>query len=191
MVTYDCMSDTELVDLIAADDHDAFAEIYERYFGLLYVHALKKLRDKDEARDLVQDLFAHLWTRRGSFDQHTNISNYLYASVRNRVINLVAHKQVVDKYLLSLAVEDMKVEAITDHRIRERQLAGMIESEIGALPPKMREVFELSRKLNYTHREIAIQLNLSEQSVRSHVKGALRILRTKFGTFINLLLFFK
>jgi RNA polymerase sigma-70 factor (ECF subfamily) len=67
----------------------------------------------------------------------------------------------------------------------------MIESEISALPPKMREVFELSRKLNYTHREIAIQLNLSEQSVRSHVKGALRILRTKFSTFINVLFFFK
>ncbi len=191
MVTYECMSDTELAGLISADDHGAFAEIYERYFRLLYVHALKKLRDKDEARDLVQDLFAHLWTRRASFDEQINISNYLYASVRNRVINLVAHKQVADKYLLSLAVDDMKIEAITDHRIRERQLAEMIESEIGALPPKMREVFELSRKLNFTHREIAIQLNLSEQSVRSHVKGALRILRTKFGTFINLLLFFK
>jgi RNA polymerase sigma-70 factor (ECF subfamily) len=191
MVTYDCMSDFDLADLIAADDHDAFAEIYERYFGLLYIHALKKLRDKDEARDLVQDLFAHLWMRRGSFDQHTNISNYLYASVRNRVLNLIAHKHVADRYLLSLAVDDMKAEAITDHRIRERQLAGMIESEISALPPKMREVFELSRKLNYTHREIAIQLNLSEQSVRSHVKGALRILRTKFSTFINVLFFFK
>jgi len=191
MMTYDCISDVELAGLIAGDDHEAFAELYERYFNILYIHAMKKLRDKDEARDLVQDLFVHLWSRRGSLGQHKNIANYLYASVRNRVLNLVAHKQVADKYLLSLIVDDMRIEAITDHRVRETQLAGMIESEISALPPKMREVFELSRKLNYTHKEIAMQLNLSEQSVRSHVKGALRILRTKFSTFIHLLLFFK
>ncbi|UOE47232.1 RNA polymerase sigma-70 factor [Mucilaginibacter sp. SMC90] len=177
--------------LIAADDHGAFAELYERYFSVLYLHVLKKLRDKDEARDLMQELFAHIWARRVNMTRYSNIPGFLYASVRNRVFNIIDHKHVADKYLFSLAVHGTMEEAITDYRIRERQLAGMIESEINALPPKMREVFELSRKLNYTHREIAIKLNLSEQSVRSHVKGALRILRTKFGIFINLLFFFK
>lgn len=191
MMTYDCLSDAELAGLIAADDHEAFAELYERYFSVLYLHALKKLRDKDEARDLMQELFGHIWAQRANMTRYSNIPGYLYASVRNRVLNLIAHKQVADKYLFSLAVSGTIEEAITDYRIRERQLATMIESEISALPPKMREVFELSRKLNYTHKEIAIKLNLTEQSVRSHVKGALRILRTKFGFFINLLFFFK
>jgi len=191
MITYDCLSDTALVDLISTDDHEAFAELYERYFSVLYLHAAKKLRDKDEARDLIQELFANIWAQRQNMTRYSNIPAYLYAAVRNRIINHIAHKQVSDKYLFSLAVSGINDEAVTDHRIRERQLAVMIESEISALPPKMREVFELSRKLNYTHKEIAVKLNLTEQSVRSHVKGALRILRTKFGFFAHLLFFLK
>ncbi|MBL4677981.1 MAG: hypothetical protein JKY70_17515 [Mucilaginibacter sp.] len=49
----DSMSDRELVASISADDGSAFAELYKRYFGLLYLHALKKLRDKDEPKDSV------------------------------------------------------------------------------------------------------------------------------------------
>jgi len=52
------------------------------------------------------------------------------------------------------------------------------------LPPKMRTVFELSRKEGLSHKEIAEQLNITEQSVRSHIKGALKILRPRLGFII-------
>ncbi|MDO7743049.1 MAG: sigma-70 region 4 domain-containing protein, partial [Pedobacter sp.] len=78
-----------------------------------------------------------------------------------------------------------------DHRIRERDLATIIEKEISCLPAKMREVFELSRKSHLSHKEIAILLDLSELTVRTQVKKALRILRLKLGLLIYLLILFK
>lgn len=184
MAEYDCMNDLELVNLIKSGNKHAFAKIYERYFGVLYLHAYHRLRDKDEAKDLVQELFSYLWSHRESLAPASNFSNYLYTSVRNRVLNILAHKYVEDKFLLSLQHADNKVEAVTDHLARERQLAMIIEKEIQSLPPKMRQVFELSRKANLSYKEIAARLELSEQSVRSHVKGALRLLRTRLGMWV-------
>ena len=145
MAEYDCMNDLELVNLIRSGNKDAFAEIYERYFGVLYLHAYRQLRDKDEAKDLLQELFSYLWSHRENLTPAANFSAYLYASVRNRVLNILAHKYVEDKFLLSLGHAGSKMEAVTDHLARERQLAMIIEKEIQLLPPKMRQVFDLSR----------------------------------------------
>jgi len=186
MAEYDSMNDFELVNLIRSGNKHAFAKIYERYFDVLYLHAYQRLRDKDEAKDLVQELFSHLWSSRESLPPVSNFSGYVYTSVRNRILNILAHKYVEDKFLSSLQHAENKVEAITDHLARERQLAMIIEKEIQSLPPKMRHVFELSRKANLSYKEIAARLELSEQSVRSHVKGALRLLRTRLGLWICL-----
>jgi len=184
MAEYDCMNDLELVDLIRSGNQHAFAKIYDRYFGVLYLHAYHRLRDKDEAKDLVQELFSHLWSQRENLTPASNFSSYLYTSVRNRVLNIIAHRSVEGKFLSSLPAVDIAAVAETDHLARERQLAMIIEKEIQSLPPKMRQVFELSRKANLSYKEIAARLALSEQSVRSHVKGALRLLRTRLGLWL-------
>lgn len=190
MIAYHSLSDLELVDLIRSGNQNAFAEIYERYFGLLYLHAYNRLRDKDEAKDLIQELFSSLWMRRDNLAPKSNFSNYLYSWVRNSVLNSIAHKQVEEKYLASLPDWVNESESFTEHRIRERQLAAIIEKEVQALPPRMREVFELSRKAYMNYKEIADKLNLSEQSVRSHVKNALKILRVKLGILIYVFFIF-
>lgn len=180
MVTYRCMSDLELTALLLSDDERAFAEIYERYFNVLFMHVLRRLRDRDDSKDIIQELFVQLWNNRSKINITSNLSGYLYMSARNRVLNCLAKKKRESDYLASTLCMEPIVNDATDYKIRERQLTEMIASEVHAMPPKMREVFELSRKYNYTHKEIATELNLTEQSVRSHVKGALRLLRAKF-----------
>jgi RNA polymerase sigma-70 factor (family 1) len=187
---YISKSDMELVDLLKAGNQHAFAEIYDRYFGVLYLHAFNRLGDKDEAKDLVQELFTYLWSKRSTLEPKTNFSNYLYTWVRNKVLNEIAHRSVEEKYRCFMATTITAGEALTDYRVRERQLAAIIEREVSALPPKMREVFELSRKHNLTYKEIGEKLDLTEQSVRSHVKNALKILRTRLGLMLFLYFLF-
>lgn len=184
------LSDSELLDSLSVGDEKAFTEIYNRYFGLLYVHAYKILGNEDEAKDLVQDLFSSMWTRRQSIDLTGSLSSYLYSSIRNKVFDILQHRKVESKYIDSLKVFDSKGYVITDHRIREKELNAQIEKEIAALPAKMRIIFEMSRKSYYTHREIAHELNLSEHTVKTQVKNALRILRVKLGTLLSLIFLF-
>lgn len=183
------LSDAELVDLLKSGDQTAYTEIYDRYILILLNHAYNKTRNREEAKDIVQEVFATLWARRENFNCQCNLAGYLYTAVRNIILNQVVHNDVKGKYLASIAqfVNNHNSQIITDHLVRENQLSIIIEKEIADLPPKMREVFELSRKRHFSHKEIAEKLKISEQTVSKHVTNALRILRVRLGIFIYLL----
>ena len=189
MPDYSTYSDIELTDLLRAGKHDAYAEIYNRYIFPLLNHANNKLRNREEAKDIVQEVFTMLWSKRESL-QITNLSGYLYTSVRNIILNQIVHKEVQERYIHSMVRFSEEGSPITDHLIREHQLSELIEKEIAALPAKMRHVFELNRKSHLSHKEISIALNISEQTVSKHITNALRILRTKLGTYLYLVWLF-
>jgi len=189
MDTIKTLSDAELVDLLKSGDQLAYTEIYDRYILILLNHAYNKTRDREEAKDIVHEVFTTLWARRENFNCQSNLSGYLYAAVRNNILNQVVHNDVKGKYLASIAqfINNNNSQIITDHLVREHQLSSIIEKEIAELPPKMREVFELSRKQHFSHKQIAEKLDISEQTVSKHVTNALRILRVRLGIFIYLL----
>lgn len=181
------LSDTELVILLQQGDKAAFTEIYNRYHWLLHVHSYKWMRNREEAKDIIHELFSNIWLKHNELSFGPNLSTYLYAAVRNRIFNLLAHKKVESKYLSSLGDFLDRGECITDHLVRESQLALVIEKEVANMPDKMRLVFELSRNQHYNHKRIAEELDISEQTVRKHIQHALKILRVKLGLFSFLL----
>lgn len=181
---YFSYSDEDLFTLLKEGDHDSFTEIYNRYSGVLYYHTLKRLQNTEEAMDIVQELFAYLWHKREDIEITSYLSGYLYTSVRNRVINVIAHKAVSSKYYDFKQTAYQASMGSTDHMVREKQLKEIIEKEINVLPKRMREVFELSRFKHLSHREIAQQLDITELTVKKQVNKALRILRVKLNLFI-------
>lgn len=186
MNAYNQLSDAELAMLLNERDQKAFAEIYDRYWGLLFNHARRMLKDEDSAGDMVQDVFASLLNRMGSLEFTGTLSAYLYASTRNTILNLIAKQKVRGNYMDSLKnfVEAGAVEA--DANLREKELQRQIEREIEALPGKMRMIFELSRHAHLSYKEIAQQTGVSEGTVRKQIYYALKILRGKLGAGIYL-----
>ena len=190
MSYYQKLSDQELTTLLHEGDERAFTEIYDRYHSMLYIYAHKKLNNKEEAQDIIHEVLTALWTRRFDFSMQTSLPSYLFTSVRNKALDLFSHKKVEARYLASLQnfIEDAGVQ--TDFLIRENDLKNLIEKEIQALPPRMKEVFQLSRKDKLSHKEIANLMDISEQTVSTQIKKALRILRVRLGliTFLIMLL---
>jgi RNA polymerase sigma-70 factor (family 1) len=181
MDNYSDFSDSILISRLKADDRAAFAEIYKRYKGPLYIHAFHRLQDREETKDLLQQLFATVWETRKNLTINSHLSGYLFTAVRNRVIKFVAHQQVSSRYIASVQHSLNYISEHADELIREKELAAIIEKEIAALPPKMREIFELSRKHHLSNAEIASTLNISEKTVRNQLNNALQLLRVKLG----------
>jgi len=184
---YNSLSDAELVAYLRNGDDNAFTELYNRYKGILHVHAYKKLGDFEEAKDVLQDMFSWIWNNRESIPHTQNVAGYLYAITRNKILNVIAHKKIVSKYTASFDNFMEQGVFITDLAVREKELADMIEREINALPSKTREVFILSRQLNLSYKEISDQLDITENTVKYHIKGALKALRVKLGLMAYLL----
>lgn len=178
---YSALSDKELVGLLQASDYIAFTEIYNRFAGILYVFVRKRIGDKDDAQDILQELFTDFWIKREQVNIKGEITPYLYAAVRYKMIDFIERNATQKRYID--AIENFKDQetVMTDHLVREKQLAALIEKQIDQLPKKMREVFLLSRNANLTYNEIAQELDLSKQTIRAHAKNAIKILRLKLG----------
>ncbi|KIO78195.1 RNA polymerase sigma 70 [Pedobacter lusitanus] len=190
MVTYDSLSDDDLLALLKEHDHHAYAEIYKRYWSILYRYSRKILQNEEESRDVIQDVFVMVWSKSSTLDLHTSLSSFLYASVRNSILKSFERGKVREKYMNSLEKFIDEGTDITDHLVRNRELAGHIEKEIAKLPSKMREVFELSRKVNLSHKEIAFKMEISDKTVKKQMSNAIKILRLKLGPLAGILLFF-
>jgi RNA polymerase sigma factor (sigma-70 family) len=137
MTAYSSLSDHELVIFLKKGDRSAYTEIYNRYKGILYQHAYRRLPNQEEVDDIIHELFTVLWVKRETLVFKTNLSGYLYTAVRNRILDYVSHQQIASAYLSSLQEFMDKGVAITDHRVRLNMLQDVIEKEIACLPVKM------------------------------------------------------
>lgn len=183
MTAYDLKDDGELIALLVAGDRSAFTEIFNRYNKLLYSHVFNKIRDEGAAQDLVQDIFVVLWEKR-DLVKNINLSGYLFTMTRNRILNLLSHGKIVSDYASAIQNYAPSSYPMADELIREKQLSEIIETEINALPPRMREVFVLSRYKHLSNKEIAARLGLSEHTVADQIKKSLKTLRFRIGVRI-------
>ncbi|TCC87858.1 RNA polymerase sigma factor [Pedobacter hiemivivus] len=191
MSDYTKYPDVELVRLLKTSDHAAFTEIYNRYFYLLYVHAVKKLRDEDLAKDLLHELFTKLWVRREWPLTAENLTGYLFTLTRNRILDHFSHQKVKARYMDSLKnYMTTWSSSRTDALVRENDLNALINKEIDAMPKKMRAIFVLSRREQLTYTEIAEKLNTNENNVSKQVNNGIRLLKKKLSIFFHFLFLF-
>ncbi|WP_316804451.1 RNA polymerase sigma-70 factor [Pedobacter nototheniae] len=171
------VNDRELVILLKNGNQTAFTEIYNRYWRVMYGHVYKMLLDKEEAKDVIQELFSSLWIKSEAIPTEVALSAYLYVSARNKVLNLIRKNKYQQLYLNSLATYLNEASTLTMDVLNERDLAAAIETEIQQLPPRMKQVFELSRKDNLTHQEIANQLGISSETVKKQIHNSIKVIR--------------
>jgi RNA polymerase sigma-70 factor (ECF subfamily) len=187
MTAYHKLSDVELIALLKEDDELAYAEIFKRYAEILLRHAFRLLADREEANDVVQDVFMVLWQKRSSMEIKSSPFSYLYSAVRNRIFDLLSHKKIALRYAESISAFMIEGYNITDDLVRERELAKLIQREIDALPQRMREVFLLNKKEGLSYIEIADQLSISSQTAKQQVYKALKILKPKIDDFLSII----
>ncbi|MDR6733526.1 MULTISPECIES: RNA polymerase sigma-70 factor [unclassified Sphingobacterium] len=159
-----------------------FTQLYEENWGKLYVHVFRMLDDQDEARDIVQEIFTNLWDRMERLEIVHSYHAYLYRSARNLVINRIANQDVGRKYDNYLQHAVPTFEVMPDELLREKELAEQIDKAIERLPRKMALIFRKSRFEQRSYREIAAELDISEQTVKKQIYNALTVLRKKIRT---------
>jgi RNA polymerase sigma-70 factor (ECF subfamily) len=174
-------SDAQLLQAIRQGDAAAFKELYDRYWQRLYLKACQRV-DKTEAKDIVQEIMTTLWRRRNdifTFDDG-QIGRYLFTAVKYRVISHYAYSagEIPNDSLF-------EVPSMAGHPLEAKEFTEFIESEIRQLPPRMQQIFRLSREEDLSIADIAAQLEISEQTVKNQLTEALRRLRTSISSRDN------
>lgn len=186
---YKGSTDSELITLLNDGDALAFGEITERYTLLLTNFAYRRVGDLSLAEDIVYDVWADLWERRETNFIKITLLPYLFTIVRNRILDYIRRQKVSEKYMDHFRASISNDPPPSDYLVIYNDLAALIEKEIAALPENMRIVFELHRNRNMTRKEVAEFLNMPENSVKSNMQRALKILKGRLGDSFTLFLF--
>lgn len=180
-------TDVQLIALMKDNNEAAFREIYERYNGLLFSYAFRRLQIKEGAKDVVQEVFINLWENREGFVLKTYLSGFLYKSVLNKILDIWKHDKVVRKHILSQPLEIDVDSNETDFLIREKEIVALIEKEIAFMPSRMREVYKLKNKEYLSSKQIAVELGISENTVATQLQRASTRLKDKLGLIVFIL----
>lgn len=157
-------------------DKRAFEYFFKEYVDMLYAYALGFCRDQDVAEDVVQEAFVRFWTMREKIAYTESIYGYLQRTVRNMCINQKMRERVEEKYRQELLnTEEGEFDWVDDNALEElrRQLLDAIDR----LPEKCREIFVLSCVEGLKYQEVADQLGVSINTVKTQVRFGYKKLR--------------
>ncbi|SDD71769.1 RNA polymerase sigma factor [Niabella drilacis] len=170
--------DDVLIELIAQDNKEAFALIYDRYWKKLYTTAFRAIGEQQDAEDILQEVFLSLWNRRREIRLRGSLAAYLETSVRYKAINYI-EKHITQRNFLALFADTAVQSAhlTPELTLRLKEMNVLIGKTVDAMPPKMQEVYQLSRQQQLSHKEIAELLNISAETVKKHIQHALKLIK--------------
>lgn len=178
------MNDDQLINLLKKDDQRAFTEIYNRYAINLADFAISKLNHVEDTQDIVHDLFIKLWEERQSLVITSNLKTYLFTLVRYRIIDKIRRNITRREYNTTVQSLAQHFEHGSDQHLEAKELNILLQDSLKKMPPRVQEIYHLSRHQHRSIAEIAKLLNLSTQTVKNQLSTALKHLKKSIGSLI-------
>lgn len=180
------MEDNELILLLKQNSKEAFTALYKKYWRQVYNFSRLYLTNQDTAEEVVQEVFIKVWEGRDFMREDDNFKGLMFIITRNLIFNQHRKNLNEDFYKMTVlaAMEDSYD---IEEEIEAKNLSEYIDMLINELPPRRREIFNLSRKGNKSYKEIAELLNISEKTVENQISEALKYLRKNI-TLLSLFL---
>lgn len=174
-----------------------FEEIYVSYFSKMKYFAQEYVVSEEDAENIVQDVFTELWEKRDMLTCHINLIAFLFASIKNRCIDYLRHKVVVqeavsqlqEEHAIALRLKFDSLEAFDQRIFSEQDIEQLISRAIDTLPDKCKEIFLKSKFEGKKQKEIAAELNISINTIETQMSIAYKRLKVELKDYLSVLLF--
>jgi len=172
-------SDEYILNLLAANDSTALAILFKAHYKAVYNNVKKVVKDEDNAKDIVQELFIAVWEKRSTLKITKPIRRYLFSAAYNRALNFRRDLARKNRLLEMVFKGTTQIPAAPSMQedLEGKELQSLIKTSISLLPKKIKITFFMSRSLGMTYKEIAAHLRVSEKAVEKNMSKALRMLR--------------
>lgn len=170
----------EITASIKKGDETAFKELYLSFYKAVVFFINNYVQNSESAEDLAQETFFYLWENSDKLEPSKGCRSYILSIARSKALNHLRNTKYNQQYIIcesSTQQENNSNPNYIDHALDpflNKDLLTMVNTEITKLPEKQREVLILSRKKNYTNKEIAQILQISIKTVEYRLMTALR-----------------
>lgn len=177
------LPESDGISALKKGSYEAFSIIYEYNVRSLYAFVISRVKDRQEAEDIVQETFIKLWNMRSRLDETKDIRSLLFTITRNRVVDTLRYQmnRAVTKDCLSYINEVDKDAASS--KIYYDDYIRMVDRVKGCQTKRELEIYEMSREGDMSIREISQSLNIAPQTVKNILTSALRKIRGKLPKF--------
>jgi len=178
--------DLLLLQQIEQGSKEAFNALYEKYWEKAYTDAYKRLKENDLAKDIVQDIFTHIWLNRGTLHIE-NFPAYLHTAIRNKVIKAATRQNLIHPFFTVLeSMAEKKFQADAD--VLWKEFLQAYEELLQSLPSKCQTIFRLHFHEDLPTKDIAEKLGLSRKTVQNQLGKAIEKLRMSLSHLFSALL---
>ena len=181
-------NETLLLAALKMDSHEAFVQIFRRYYPDLVFFVSRFIPDMETCEDIVQEAFIKIWANRKFLEIRTSLKTYLVSLVQNLALNEIKHRKV--KTLYRNMYHEMIMSLPADEHILYTELNDAVENLFSQLDPEVLETYMLSRSHHLKYTEIAKKLNISVRTVEERISKTIRFLQSnlkdyKFAIFLT------
>ncbi|MFW5851205.1 MAG: RNA polymerase sigma factor [Bacteroidota bacterium] len=168
----------ELIYNIQNGSDSAFEHLYAKFYPKMCSFAYMYLHSRDEAEDLVQNIFIKLWESRDSL-YITNIQNYLIRATKNACINSINYKQIHARHHEKIALEIAQTELASISTDSDKSISSQtIHQCIDELPTKTKQVIQLKYLQELSASEISEITQTSKRTVETQIYNGIKSLFT-------------
>ena len=182
------MKEQYLINGLLTRNKVVFDFIFQYYYSGLCAYCERITENQQVSEDIVQELFVTLWVKCEQIQITSSLKSYLFTSVKNRSLDHLKREQRKTQKLNHLVEKTELPENLSSLWFAESELQAVVEKSLEKLPPRCREIFELSRFERLKNQEIADKLGLSKRTVELQVSNALKQLRTDLKDYLPLFL---
>jgi RNA polymerase sigma-70 factor (ECF subfamily) len=174
-----------ILSLMKRNEREAFRLLYARYYDPLLLYCHRILDDPVAAQDIVQECIISLWRGKRLVNFTGDLDQFLFRMVKNRALVYLRDKRRADNSRDSYLHERPPGEE------EERDNMDALYLAINRLPGKCRKVFLMTCLDGKTYQQVADELHVSVNTVKSQMKRALKFLRTHLDAslFLTLLIY--
>jgi len=177
----DSFSDADLMSEIKAGSMRAFDQLYYRYCKRLLSFSISIVKSREEAENIVQEVFLALWVNRSQISNDASVKYYIFTIAYNTAISALRKKARDEKFLEQLKDLQELTSEPEDMQTEYTDLKGKLSEIINELPARQREIFILHKVDGLKYQEIASKLNISVNTIENHMSRALKTIRSKLG----------
>lgn len=158
---------------------DEFIKVFDETYSNLCNYSMSFVNDREAARDIVHDAFVYLWNKRDEINVESSLKGYILRVVKNYSIDYLRHNEVKRKHMdgLEYHFQGMNEDEYADHE----HLISKIKLLIEELPPQRKKAFTLNVLEGKKYKEVAEEMDISVNSVKTHLSKAVKYIREEVG----------
>lgn len=181
VIDHRTVSDVNLVIAVGRYDQAALTEVYRRHGGAVFGLALRLLRDRSLAEDVVQTVFIRFWDHPDRFDaERGTLRSYLLAQTHGRSVDLIRAETARHRREERAGQQDRRGESYDlEREVVDLTAAEHVKEILATLPDGEREAIELAYFEGHTYKEVAVVLDQPEGTVKSRIRSGLRRMHTE------------